>query len=62
MPTVHLSWMKVAVLALILRTYSQSLKDKDKVASDALRDVAGKYLMISMLIEFEHMIFLIVLA
>lgn len=58
MPTVYLSWMKVAVLTLILRAYSQSLKDK--VASDALRGVAGKYLMISMYIEFEHMIFLIV--
>lgn len=50
----------MAVLTLILRAYSQSLKDK--VASDALRGVAGKYLMISMYIEFEHMIFLIVLA
>ncbi|MBQ0744930.1 MAG: hypothetical protein KBT73_00045 [Marinobacter sp.] len=55
MPTVHLSWMKVAVLALILEACSESLKNK--VASYALRGVAGKYIMVSLLIEFEHMIF-----
>ena len=52
--------MTAYVLALILEAYSESLKDK--VASYALRGVAGKYLMVSMFIEFEHMIFLIVLA
>jgi|GEM_PF-6025943 len=47
--------MKVVVLALVFEAYSEPLKAP--VASHTLHGVASKYLVVSMVIEFEHVIF-----